>query len=82
VNLKAFLIIARPPEQKIGYPIKRSYMSENLRHCVVFDDEIFLVQPLGGAVLGGQSFLFEKKKKMHLFLQCLLTFLDPKFSNS
>ena len=66
--------MSRPPEQKISYPIKRSYKSENFRHCVVFDGEnfcgkYFFVQPLGGAVLSDQSFLFKKKQNVYLFLQ-------------
>jgi hypothetical protein len=73
--LKLFLdnsTIRRPPEQKISYPIKRCYESENFRHSIVFDRENFClkylsVQPLGGAVSGGQSFVFKKKLNVHLF---------------
>jgi hypothetical protein len=31
----------RPPEQKISYPIKRSYESENFGQSIVFDLENF-----------------------------------------
>jgi hypothetical protein len=64
--------MCRPPEKKISYPIKRCYKSENFGHSIVFDREnfgfiYFLVQPLGGAVLGDQSFLFKTKKNTSFF---------------
>jgi hypothetical protein len=49
-------VILRANAQKISYPTKESYESENLGPRVVFDGEnfcrkYFLIQPLGGSYL-------------------------------